>query len=475
MRGKVKYQKELQNTYLIMEEGRKEIVESYRGQTVLRDRIRGLAKCRLHLIDGRWEIWYDVSFLQSLEQVFAVKELVYHDLKRLILHIIQVIHEMERYLLDGGQLCFEPAYLYWDLETASPVFIYDFTEEKAENSLRILGEFILERTSHKEEKTVDLAYFFYESLSKESFSIKEVEQYIEEQGDHTKSQTAVAETEPDNPDSKTIGETRKLETEPCVPDTLLLEQYRETADDDRQLTEEKLPSEKEAKKSERAKGMQSYFNNRKNITYAESGLVCILAAALLGIGYVMAERYYILEVSERIIWVGIFLCLAVAGLVLFGWGKKACKEKNERGSQCESVISTDLEEDFWQQQEAESTAYHKEEEKETDQKTVYIGKGLINREYNLISLKKGEQKEYPVKVYPFLVGKDKEKVHLYVRDHSVSRIHARLLEENGSVYIEDLHSTNGTYVNDLALCPHEKVKIKRGDVILFGMAEFAFR
>lgn len=118
---------------------------------------------------------------------------------------------------------------------------------------------------------------------------------------------------------------------------------------------------------------------------------------------------------------------------------------------------------------------HKMEENRADQKTVYIGKALLNRGYSLVSLGKGEEKEYSVEFYPYVIGKDKERVNLYLKEHSVSRIHARLLEENGDIYIEDLHSTNGTYLNDLILTPHEKIKIRRGDIILFGKAEFAFR
>ena len=116
-----------------------------------------------------------------------------------------------------------------------------------------------------------------------------------------------------------------------------------------------------------------------------------------------------------------------------------------------------------------------EKNREMDGKTIYIGKSLLNREYTLAEIKKGSQKEYTVTSYPYLIGKDKERVNLYVKEHSVSRIHARLLEEGGEIYLEDLHSTNGTFLNDLPLEPHDKVKIRRGDIILFGNAEFAFR
>ncbi len=77
---------------------------------VLRGRIRGLAGCEMHLIDGQREIWYDITCLQPLEQAYAVKEMIYRDLKNLLMQVIQLCAEMEKYLLDGRQLCFEPEF-----------------------------------------------------------------------------------------------------------------------------------------------------------------------------------------------------------------------------------------------------------------------------------------------------------------------------------------------------------------------------
>ena len=152
MRGRIRFQRELQNTYIITEENRKEILDGYWGQMVLRGKIRGLAHCEVHIIDGQREIWYDISFLQSLEQVFAVKEMAFEDIKSLLVQIIGILEQMEKYLLNAGQLCFEPSYLFWDMDQGALSLLYDFTEEIPESSLIKLAEFILERTCHEDEK-----------------------------------------------------------------------------------------------------------------------------------------------------------------------------------------------------------------------------------------------------------------------------------------------------------------------------------
>lgn len=76
---------------------------------------------------------------------------------------------------------------------------------------------------------------------------------------------------------------------------------------------------------------------------------------------------------------------------------------------------------------------------------------------------------------PFVIGKKKEEADYVLEDRSVSRIHARILEENGSIYLEDLNSTNGTFKNGLRMQPYEKRRLEKEDELRFGKAEFVFR
>jgi pSer/pThr/pTyr-binding forkhead associated (FHA) protein len=56
-----------------------------------------------------------------------------------------------------------------------------------------------------------------------------------------------------------------------------------------------------------------------------------------------------------------------------------------------------------------------------------------------------------------------------------SGTHAILRGVNGVLSVEDLQSTNGTYVNDRRLPPHEQVRLVDGDRIRFHHAEFLVR
>ena len=51
-------------------------------------------------------------------------------------------------------------------------------------------------------------------------------------------------------------------------------------------------------------------------------------------------------------------------------------------------------------------------------------------------------------------------------DTYVSQLHARLFQQNGEGYVEDLGSTNGTYVNGKKI--KGVTRLKRGDQVQFG-------
>ena len=75
----------------------------------------------------------------------------------------------------------------------------------------------------------------------------------------------------------------------------------------------------------------------------------------------------------------------------------------------------------------------------------------------------------------FRIGKEKSYVDYFVADNNaVSRIHADIITRDGSYYIRDDNSTNGTFVNGKAAAPNRDTEISNGDVIVLANEEFEF-
>lgn len=64
-----------------------------------------------------------------------------------------------------------------------------------------------------------------------------------------------------------------------------------------------------------------------------------------------------------------------------------------------------------------------------------------------------------------LIGRDAG-CHIHIPDSSVSHRHARIYHSDGEWYVEDLGSTNGTYVNDRPLT--RPVVLRPGDTVAIG-------
>jgi pSer/pThr/pTyr-binding forkhead associated (FHA) protein len=66
---------------------------------------------------------------------------------------------------------------------------------------------------------------------------------------------------------------------------------------------------------------------------------------------------------------------------------------------------------------------------------------------------------------PLEVGRS-ESCRVRVDDTYVSQVHAKLYGKNGAWYVEDLGSTNGTYVNDRRVAA--PIQVHAGDVVRVG-------
>lgn len=129
----------------------------------------------------------------------------------------------------------------------------------------------------------------------------------------------------------------------------------------------------------------------------------------------------------------------------------------------------------------EETVYEVEKEEPVSEepfseefgKTIYIEEAAIVKKPALYKAD-GEQAAELTKM-PFVIGKKKENVDLVLNDYAASRIHARITEEEGVYYLEDLNSTNGTFKNGLRLQPYEKRKLESGDELKFGKTEYIYR
>jgi phosphoserine phosphatase RsbU/P len=79
----------------------------------------------------------------------------------------------------------------------------------------------------------------------------------------------------------------------------------------------------------------------------------------------------------------------------------------------------------------------------------------------------GQRSRVPLEPIPFSIGRHADN-SLVLRDNRTSRVHARIIGENGNYVVEDLNSRHGTWVNGERVARHT---LRNSDRIEFGVRE----
>lgn len=94
---------------------------------------------------------------------------------------------------------------------------------------------------------------------------------------------------------------------------------------------------------------------------------------------------------------------------------------------------------------------------------------------NAFLIRKRTGEEILINKNRFFVGKDEECVDYKIKyNANISRRHAVIRKISGNFYIQDMDTTNGTYVNGVRLRDQEEQMLQTGDIILMADEEFEF-
>lgn len=112
---------------------------------------------------------------------------------------------------------------------------------------------------------------------------------------------------------------------------------------------------------------------------------------------------------------------------------------------------------------------------EDDMRTVYMEACPDADERKLYGNGRQNRNVIDLSSLPAVIGKKSGMVDVVLQDASISRMHARITEAGGSIFLEDLNSTNGTFHNNLRLAPYERVELLREDEVRLGKLSFTYR
>ncbi len=93
---------------------------------------------------------------------------------------------------------------------------------------------------------------------------------------------------------------------------------------------------------------------------------------------------------------------------------------------------------------------------------------FINKEVKLTGNGFLDGVKYMVDKDSMHIGRDLDWADIKIPHILVSRIHAEIIKRDSGLYIKDLNSKNGTYINGKKIIPDKEIEVEKGSIIAFG-------
>lgn len=441
----VTYRRNLQKSYMCVKE-QEEPAAEYELNMLKAEHVPYLLELDVVESDGEKNYLYDISGKQQMEDYLSGKKMGYEMLWKLLNSVRELCSVLPDYLLRENGICLKEEYIYVNLGDGSLSFTYlPFWNESLQDAFARCMEQILRKIDHQDQAATELAYQIYQMSVMENVSIRKMLENIKVTKGQTTDNLEFGERRQEtvyNNDSEEImehavseeekkqnkivqGIWKKADEMPWLS-TLLryvpFHPYREEVSGDKFL-KEKASGDKFLKEE-----------NRKRISLKET----VFQKKFI------KERLLKKKFPEKKPW--------KEGLR----NKETWEEKPF--VDCQEVLPP------------EKTAG----ERELSYPTEILCTGSQEPMGKLIYQGIHGCGDILVEGEEFLVGKNRYQAAGVIEAEGISRIHARISKLEGVYYLEDLNSTNGTYLNGEPMAYHQKRKLSKNDRILFGPEEYLF-
>jgi hypothetical protein len=129
------------------------------------NKIPGCLTVQIRHLNGSNCLYYDVTGLMSLDDLYGVKEMSGEMCKTLLEKIVETKKELLEYFLDGAALCMDPTFIFYDVKEkrfwfmALPARYWEREEED-----KTLINFVVDHLEHKDVALTEKIYTIYRDI-----------------------------------------------------------------------------------------------------------------------------------------------------------------------------------------------------------------------------------------------------------------------------------------------------------------------
>lgn len=394
-------------------------------------------------LNGQMWLYYLLQYHTSLQSVMGHLPFTYERVYRMIESILDAFDMTEEYMIEPDGIVWDSRAIYMDVETGRLQFTY-YPDGTSKGELRNLITEWLQYIDKKQDDVVLLVMGFYDLVTEQNQSLDALEKFRRQMG--KQSETKVHS----NPEQMNdIWEKKEVDS---IPPSDHMEE---------------LPKKK--KHTKRSKGL-----------LVCTGLVACIDLVLL-VGFVAGILSF---AYVRYLLIGILL---LVGMTI---GLLPDKEKES----VDDIMQEYLRENKaqWEMSQEKNRIKNRQSgEDGCKDKSSIIGEtsllsesdGMTDNKQAVVTeqtkqtlhLESMEKDRYPVislQDGSVVIGSMAEGCTYILKERGISRLHAKIMEKADGIYLLDLNSTNGTYLNGEAIEAGKDYRIEKGDLIAFAKCEY---
>ena len=397
---------------------------------LLRRKLPGVLAVEKAYVNGGGQYWYNISGKQSLDTYCSVKEIRMDFVEQLIISVCSLLERMEWNLIRMDCLMLDPELVFISNASQDFVFtLYPGGTQKVEQEFQMLMEYLMKKVDHKDTEAVRAVYQIYEHTLEEGYQITDIRSLLFRDKSGLNQDEEWNRSVASGNGKQSMGKNNRANLK-CEAD-----RYEDAEQCLSEMHEKTVKNQgTEKAKIDFRKGIRT---DRVHKTQNGTGIWRVMKAKLVAWGILQDS-----ENPQRIN------------------NTKLVEEKRSKKREAE-VIYPDLEAEIEPEPVPEIhptvclTSFHGQ----TRGELRYMGnEGFVD-----IMLKDGSAR----------IGYGKE-ADISINRETISQFHARIHKEEDGFYIEDLNSTNGTFVNEEPLVYKEQRKLAYNDIVQFADIRYRF-
>lgn len=378
---------------------------------MLKRKLKGLLAVEQYFYNGRPWYWYNISGKQSLDTYCKITSVGMNFIEKMIMSICDEIEILEWNLLDQRCLILDPEYIFINNMNDEIIFtIYPGNREEVSKQFQQLMEFLLTKLDHSDVEAVRTAYTIYEKSLNEAYMLTDLR------------------------DSIIKVKNDKLNKEPEID-------HMQRSSEEKPITEKNKTT---IEINEDTKEKRLYDNMLEGLVVWKNSLLNCIHSKLKSVAIVQKLGKTVRKEEEAV-------------LFRDNVQRKTQVDQKEKGKSVQVVYPDET---------------VPEEFKPQIHPTICIN-SMQSNPMGILQYEGADNMENITIEQNVRIGKSSQ-ADVQIPRETISQFHAKVEFEDGAYYLEDLNSTNGTYVNEEALVYKERRKLNTNDIVRFADLRYRF-